>query len=81
MSDPSEMQITTLTVVRQTDVSHTWAKQLWEETRQCNILVEITVSFLSNTRHLAEGFIINCRRNSSEHGDSIGKDYDLLGRC
>jgi hypothetical protein len=50
MSDPSEMQIATLTVVRQADVG--WAKQLGEETTQFNVLVEIRVSFLIKTRHL-----------------------------
>jgi hypothetical protein len=56
--DPSEMQIATLTVTdhlsvaRQADVSHTWTKQLGEETRQCKALVEITVSLLSKSRRL-----------------------------
>jgi hypothetical protein len=50
MSDPTEMQIATLTVARQADVG--WAKQLGEETQLFNALVEIRVSFLRRTRHL-----------------------------
>lgn len=52
MSDPSEMQIATHTVLRQADVSYNWVKQLWEETRQCSAIVEITDSVLRRIRHL-----------------------------
>jgi len=52
MSEPSEMQIATLTFARQADVCVGWARYLWEGTRQCYALVEITDSFLRRTRHL-----------------------------
>jgi hypothetical protein len=51
VSDPSVMQIATLTVNRQADVG--WAKHLGEDARQYNALVEITDSFLRRTRHIA----------------------------